>query len=303
MSQTIWVTGASGFTGKYLIESLREKAGTDSIIAISRKQHEVKFADVSLSIDITDSRAIQQVAKRYRPDQVYHLAGLMPPNDESAMFHVNVSGTYALMNALCCVGAVSTRVLVVGSAAEYFSNDTGYYREDNAIGGFSPYGRAKSAQTMIALAAGHNMGIDVVVARPFNLVGPGLSRNLVVGEICAQLAEGKHELTLGNTLAERDFIDVRDAASAYIALMEEGEPSNIYNVCTGVSSSIEEVVKLAGKVCDLSPEVVSDSSRFKPQDVDKAYGDPGKTYACVAWRPLYSLADSIRDMVKELRCE
>ncbi len=297
-ASTIWITGASGFTGTHLVKYIRSLPLDAHIVSLSNVAEIVPDVDESINCDITDAHTVKMLAEKYPPNGVFHLAGMMPPNDDAIMFNVNVAGTYTLINSLHMAGCKNVRVLSIGSAAEYFANATGEYTEESVVGGFSPYGGSKCAQTLLALKAGEAMGVDVIVARTFNLIGPGLSRNLVIGEICAQIAEGKTTLNLGNIDSERDFLDVRDAVRAYWCLFQQGTNNSIYNVATGVSTSIREVIELAAKIAGTELNILTDTSKLKSQDLDRSCGNIDKICSEIDWAPEIPIERSIRDMMK-----
>lgn len=297
MSKYIWITGASGFTGKHLINHLRSTEPDLKIIGLVSKSSTQSGADETFSLDINDVRRITELADHYPPHRVLHLAASMPPKPETEMFQVSVQGTYSLLCGLRQSTSPNPRILVVGSAAEYLPNSTGYYSEDSPIGGLSPYGRSKSAQTMLATSAGAAFDIDIVVARPFNLIGPGLSRNLVIGEICAQIAEGKTELQLGNIDSERDFIDIRDAVAAYWMLIKGSECSGIYNVASGCVYSIRNVLEIASELVGRKLAVSVDEKRLKINDLDRSCAVTEKISMDFNWKTTTPLRKSIQEMI------
>lgn len=295
MPETIWITGASGFSGKHLINAVRD-AFDARIIAVTNSTASVDGADVTVPLDIVSMEQVCSLAEEYPPEGVFHLAGLMPPADEADMFRVNVQGTYALLSALRVACAGKARVLITGSAAEYVPGSQGYYSEDCQIGGAVPYGRAKAAQTLLAKSAGEMFGLDLVIARPFNLIGPGLSPELVAGNICRQLAEGKTVLRLGNVSTARDFVDIRDAAEAYVAIYRNGRSLESYNVCTGRATTITDLVDAAAHVYGVEVSIETDSAFVKKQDFNVAYGNPEKTVKETGWSHRYSLQETFQAM-------
>lgn len=294
MPDTIWITGASGFSGGHLLKAVRE-AMDARIIAVTNNTPKVEGADETVALDIVDTDQVAALARDFTPDGVFHLAGLMPPAGESDMFRVNVQGTYSLLSAFRS-HAPDVRVLITGSAAEYVPTEQGYYDEGCQTGGAVPYGRAKAAQTLLARSAGKMFGIDVLVARPFNLIGPGLSPELVAGNICRQLADGQTRLRLGNVSTARDFVDIRDAVEAYVAIYQQGRSYESYNVCTGKATTITDLVDAAAKVYGVEVEIQSDSAFIKKQDFNVAYGNPEKTEQETGWCNRYSLLETMQAM-------
>jgi GDP-4-dehydro-6-deoxy-D-mannose reductase len=213
------------------------------------------------------------------------------------LWRVNVLGTLNLLRALSDRRSPALRILNVGSAAEYLPHRGRTLRETAPAGGLSPYGRSKWAQGQLALALGRELGLAIVVARTFNLVGPGLSTALVAGALCAQFAQREsRRIQVGNLESQRDFIDIRDAAAAYATLVERGRPGRIYNVCTGRATRIRAVVQCLSRLTGLRPRLQRDPARLKPQDVDRVCGD-NSALRSLGWKPKVSLRQSLQDML------
>lgn len=183
-------------------------------------------------------------------------------------------------------------------AAEYLENDSGFYTEESPIGGNSAYGKAKSAQTRIARATAESAGFDLMIARPFNLLGPNLSANLVMGKVCQALAAGASTIRLGRTDAQRDFLDIRDAARAYLDIVQKGLPDTIYNVCSARCTRISDLIDMAIAITGCHVEIESDSSSAKPGDVDRSYGNNDRVRRDTGWSPEISLEQSVRDQLR-----
>lgn len=294
----IWVTGASGFTGQHLLKQLCE-VGDAEVVGVYRTAPVDPIDGVQIElIDLADANLLRERLESSSPDQIFHLAGQMPPATSSAMWDAFVRNTYHLLNAVRSSSAQKpVKMLVAGSAAEYLSNSTGVFSEDSAIGGVSDYGMSKSAQTMLCLNAAEQFGIDLVIARGFNFLGPGMSPNFVVGQICAQLAKGAEELVLGNLQSERDFLDIRDVASAYRTIMRSDAAGSVVNVCSGKATTIKEMVDIACEIYLVQPRIQS-KARNHGFDIDRAIGDSTKLIETLRWQPAISLHQSISDVKK-----
>ncbi|XOV86659.1 MAG: GDP-mannose 4,6-dehydratase [Pseudomonadota bacterium] len=298
MKRSVWVTGASGFSGQHMLTWLADHQPDADVIPISRR---AAGSAAHTPLDLTDLDATTALARATRPGQVYHLAGAMPPATGDAMWLAFVQATYTLLRALHDAGCGDTRVLLVGSAAEYMPNDGSALAESAAVGGLSPYGMAKSAQTLLALKTAAMYGMELVVARTFNLIGPGMSRSFVLGEICAQLAAGTKTLKLGNIESQRDFLDIRDAVDAYGQLMASSVSLEVFNVCSGEATSIRTMIELAIAADGATPEIISESSRHRANDFDRVIGDPHKITTQTGWRPVVTLEESVRDVIAAFR--
>ncbi|HWD92934.1 MAG TPA: GDP-mannose 4,6-dehydratase [Verrucomicrobiae bacterium] len=253
--------------------------------------------DVYHRLDLGDEAALLEAARAETPDRVIHLAGLLPPAADADLWRVNVAGTLSLLRALAGTKKAALRFVTVGSAAEYTNFSARRIREDHSAGGNSPYGRTKWAQSTLALAFGAEAGIKVMVARTFNLIGPGTPQSLVPGALCAQFSNGQQEIKVGNLRPERDFIDIRDAVAAYWAICEKGIPGGIYNVCTGKTASIRALVDLFRQCADGPRRIQSEAARSRKNDFSRVCGDNTRLLK-LGCRPKISLKQSVRDMLE-----
>lgn len=296
---TVWITGATGFTGSYLVDFLKDVVGLPSVIGLARSQSASVRTDAFYPVDLTVPGAVSEIAAEVPPAVIFHLAGMAPPADEAQMWHLNVGGTVQLLHGLVAAGCTDCTVVCAGSAAEYRMASAEPLNENSSCGGAAPYGFSKWSQTCTALSLGKELGIKVMVARPFNLVGPKLPRRLVAGAICAQFADvDSRVVRVGNVQSERDFIDIRDTVEAYWKIAEYGEAGEVYNVCSGKPTSIQQLLALFSDLSPSKKQIVSETARMKTVDLDCIYGSNEKLYRLSGWRPRIPLEQSLRDMLE-----
>jgi GDP-4-dehydro-6-deoxy-D-mannose reductase len=198
------------------------------------------------AVDFTDADALARLLERTRPGHIFHLSAALTAPDLSSMVRANVLHASALLDAVRRSG-IDTRVLIVGSAAEYgpLRTDEMPASEDLPSRPVTPYGCTKAAQTQLAIAS----GLPVVVARPSNIIGPGMPRELALGRFAAELAdlasqEGDRVLRLGDLSAVRDMIDVEDVVRLYWRLLNtDAAVGQVVNVATGTGVSMAEALK------------------------------------------------------------
>ena len=296
----IWITGAAGFSGRHLIRFLRQLPKPLQLVGFDLRSDAPEGLDAYHPVDLGDGAKLRELAEAQAPDYVIHLAGVLPPAAEADLWRVNVAGTLNLLQALAAAKNPALRLVTVGSAAEYTNYSTGRIREDHSAGGASPYGRTKWAQSTLALAFGAERKMKIMVARTFNLIGPGTPLSLVPGALCAQFTNGEPEVKVGNLKPERDFIDIRDAVAAYWAICEKGTPGNIYNVCTGKTASIKTMVELFRKNAPVAKRVRQEAARSRKNDLNRVCGDNSKLLA-LGCRPRISLKQSVCDMLQAAR--
>lgn len=295
--RNVWITGAAGFSGRHLIHFLHGLPEPLHLVGFDIRPEAPEGLHEYHQVDLGDSAKLCEIARLQPPDRVIHLAGLLPPAPETDLWRVNVNGTLNLLHTLVGARARAIRFVTVGSAAEYTGLSARPIREDHSGGGYTPYGRTKWAQSTLALAFGAQRAINVMVARTFNLVGPGTPPTLVPGALCAQFADGQYDVKVGNLEPQRDFIDIRDAVAAYWTICEKGKPGNIYNVCTGKAASIRKLVELFCQCSPVPRHIRQDATRSRKNDLNRVCGDNARLLK-LGFRPKISLRQSVRDMLQ-----
>jgi GDP-4-dehydro-6-deoxy-D-mannose reductase len=192
-------------------------------------------------------------------------------------------------------------MVVSGSAAEVGSQAAAFspVSESVACAPESEYGKSKLEVTRLCQQES-SPPLEIVVARTFNVCGPGLHRDLVLGNIAAQILEiqqGRRErIECGFLGSRRDFVDVRDVARAYVALAQRGSPGEIYNVCSGESQLLRELVTrmLAEAGLDVT---ICERNEARPGDPLDIYGNRAKIESQTGWSPEIPLPQSLREML------
>lgn len=295
----VLITGSAGFTGRHLVGHLRAHEPDVRLAGFDRRAGAPPVLERRFVGDAARGNALREAIAAWRPDVVIHLAGSVAPAAKAELWLGNLAAAVNLFQSLHVEGLLC-RVLVIGSAAEYGPVPASPIAEDQTCRPLTDYGRAKLAQTLLARASWRELGLPVVVARPFNLVGPGMSASSLLGTVCAQLAQRERggRLLLGNLDGSRDFLDVRDAVAAYWELAHAADPGEIYNVCSGVATPLGEAVRLAVTLSGREIAVESSPARVRSGDVEYSCGDPAKIERRTAWRPERDLATSLRDALE-----
>ena len=307
----VLVTGAGGFVGGHLIAALRSRG------------HEVVSADRApngddhdtVPLDVTDPLAVRGAVELARPDAIAHLAAqaFVPASlaDPEGTFDVNAHGTLRLLEAaraLADQGGPSPRVLVVSSGDVYGAQPSEALplRETTAPRPRSPYAASKVSAEALALAYARSYGVDAVVTRAFNHIGPGQYERFAVVDFALQIARvaagGAARVLVGNLDASRDFLDVRDVCDAYVLLLEgRGAAGEIYNVCSGTSTTMREILRRLIELAHVPVEVHDDPARMRPADVPVSVGDASKLRAATGWVPRIPLVAALRAVYDDAR--
>jgi GDP-4-dehydro-6-deoxy-D-mannose reductase len=304
----VLVTGASGFTGQQMIRHLLEKGGC-AVTGLVRKPFPLFFGDnVScVGADLLDRARLFDALSTVRPDGIIHLAG-RNHGSLKELLDANEAGTKNLLDAAFRANP-ECRVLVIGSSAAYGYAGSDPVTEDAPLRPLSDYGVSKAAQDILALKQYFDLGRQVSVARPFNLVGPGQPPSFICGRIVQQIVEienGQRDaLDILETSSRRDFIDVRDAVRAYFLILSHPAFSQ---QCAGRAFNIgSEITFAISAVISLIEEITGDRYTVRvpenPPDVPVPFlmSDTTRIRTVTGWAAEISLKESLRDMLDAAR--
>lgn len=293
------ITGAGGFSARHLTKRLRA-AGKSRICGIGRAASVINgHLDSYAACDLRDKNSVAKAIRELRPTRVFHLAG-QAKGEPGDLYSINVVGTVLLIEALqeYCP---EVEMLLIGSAAEYGSVDPLHLpiKEDQPCRPDGPYGISKHAMTMIGIDCFKRRGMKIVVARPFNIIGPGISEDFLVGALLKRIrlsieSGNGAPVKVGNIDTERDFISVEDTVDAYISMMSGGFWGEVFNVCSGVPVSVGTVMDMLAAIAGVPIRFEVDTSLVRPQDVRVSYGSHQKATQSFGFRPKLTLESFLR---------
>jgi GDP-4-dehydro-6-deoxy-D-mannose reductase len=306
-SPRIVVTGAGGFAGGHLLDLLTA-IGADVFAwsgprIPSQEAREPEHPHVTWRVvDLLDVATLDAGLAEDRPTEIYHLAGAAHVGsswrEPTLPLAVNTLGTHHLLQGVRRIG-IRPRVLVAGSAAVYRSSSTAL-SESSPLAPTSPYAISKLAQERVGTIAAECDGLDVLITRPFNHVGPRQSPEFVVSGFARQLAQieaglAEPVLRVGNLDASRDLTDVRDTVRAYAAVMARGEPRRPYNICSGRPYRIGDILERLLALTKRQVEVTVDTERLRPNDTPVLQGDGSRIEREIGWTPRIPLEQTLEE--------
>ena len=305
MPAPVLVTGAAGFVGSHLLELLAHD--TAEIVAWQRPGTEPLVAGNGVrwaTVEMLDRDAVRAALRSIKPEVIYHLAGLPHVGDSWGKtrdtFEGNVLASHYLFDGLRREG-LKPRVLVTSTAFVYQPVDRALLESDPVCPN-SPYGTSKLAQEMVAMRAWDDDGIPGLVARAFNHIGPRQSPSFVAPGIAKQIAAieaGRAEpvLKMGNLASRRDLMDVRDTVKAYRAMMRSATPGIPYNVSSGKSVVIKDLVDLFIGRAKVPIRIEQDPAKFRPVDTAFLQGDHSRLAAATGWVPVIPFEQTVEDLL------
>lgn len=310
----VLVTGADGFIGSHLTESLLERGyevkafayynsfntwgWLDTLPEEKRKEIEV------FTGDIRDPNGVREAMKGV--DGVFHLAALIaiPFSYHSPDSYVdtNIKGT---LNVLQAARQLETSRILVTSTSEVYG--TAQYvpiDEKHPYQGQSPYSATKIGADRLAESFYRSFGLPVSIVRPFNTFGPRQSARAVIPTIISQLLAGKEEIKLGSLTPTRDFNYVKDTAAGFIAIGEsEKTIGEEINIATQQEISIGDLAQeIIGQI-NPNAKIICDEQRLRPEksEVNRLLGSNAKIKALTDWEQKYTFAEGIRETIEWMK--
>lgn len=304
MKGTAIITGGSGFVGHYLVRHLTEAAPELKLIVLDPASPSGELGVEWMPTDITSREHVVDAVRRSKPAFIFHLASAERGQEPSTLFRVNMLGTLHVLEAAS--GAApkdDPRVLCVSSSAVYGTAESGEaLRETDRVRPVTLYGVSKAAAELVVLRETTVSQVHAVIARPFNVIGPGQPQGFVCADIVRRVVRAERGLDgglvrVGPLDTRRDFVDVRDVAKALWELAQRGESGEAYNIAAG-SYAIQDVVDTLARLSTSPFDVVCEGERSHGRaDIREQMGDNRKITEHTAWRPRITLEESLRDML------
>lgn len=302
MERSAVVTGVSSFAGRHLARQLLE-AGWKVEGTVNSRACEVDGV-VEHRVDIADSDALSELLGRVQPDVVFHLAAIVDTVDTPSVIElqrVNVLGVAAVVEAIRAA-APSARLIYTSSAFAYgfTAPDEQPVVEDQPLRPLTPYGASKVAGEAI-VAQYARAGGDALITRAFQQTGDGHVGAYALSDWAEQLAKikrsgGSGSIATGNLDVERDYLDVRDVASAYLALADAGETGDVFNVSSDVPVTMRALLEGLIAAFDVDVEITTDQSRLRKIDQPRFVGDSSRLRAATGWAPAYEISQTLDEL-------
>lgn len=310
----ILITGMTGFAGQYLAALLLKDLDVEIHGTYHSEEGRARISDLAEKVilhqaDLTVKEEVEKVINDSAPMEVYHLAAQTSPSesmkDPAATLMTNTLSELYLFEALKSQNNPSTRVLAVASAEVYgaVSPEDLPIDENTPLRPVSPYAVSKITQDYLALQYFLSHRMQIIRARPFNHIGPRQQSKFVLPMFAKQVAEIDKGLKdpvmkVGNLKARKDFTDVRDIVRAYALLMEKGEAGEVYNIGSGKSVAIQEMLDMLLSLTDKKITVEIDQDLYRPLDTPDVICDYTKLKELTGWEPEIKLETTLRDTLE-----
>lgn len=309
------ITGGHGFAGRHLAQHLVDckedvavtyHPNEDAAIASRAAAFPLPKTVQSFALDVTDRQALSDIVGLTQPDVIYHLAGItFVPDAERAFeqtFAVNHRGVVNLLDAVR-EKSPETRVLLVTSAEVYGEPVPGSLplTEQAVLRPVTTYGLSKCAADLTGCKYALGDGLHVVRVRPFPHIGPGQSDSFALSSFAKQVASiklGKSEpiIRVGNLEARRDYSDVSDIVRGYREAALNGNRGGVYNLSSGQSYEIGELLQKIIAIAEVDVEVQVDPERVRPVEIADMYGSYALATKQFGWKPRVDIEGTLHSL-------
>jgi len=302
----VLITGGTGFLGSFTAE--RRIANGDQVwstlFEYATGDHRHTPGVTEIVCDVTVREKLQQVIDESAPDVVFHFAAQTFIGESWAdpgyTLRTNSLGTVNVLDILRAKRSQAA-VVIACSSAEYgeVAGRGAPVQETDPLLPVSPYGLSKLDQDVLGHLYFRTHGLRVIRARIFNTIGPAKQGDFLA-DFCKQITaieagEVEPLLRTGELNSRRDLSDVRDTVAAIDLLSSRGAPGEVYNICSGRTVRIGDVVDLLLAVAGRQIEIHVEASRLRPFEESIIWGDNQKLVACTGWSPKISLERTLRD--------
>lgn len=308
----ILVTGADGFIGSHLAESLVLSGHQVRAFVLYNSFNSWGWLDqadpkIKKSIDvfagdIRDPHGVKEAMKGC--DVVLHLAALIaiPYSYHSPDTYIdtNVKGTLNIVQAARELGV--KKVVHTSTSEVYGTARFVPISEDHPLQGQSPYSASKIGADQIAMSFYSSFETPVSIIRPFNTYGPRQSARAVIPTIISQIASGKRTIKLGSLHPTRDFNYVKDTVEGFIAVAaSEKSVGEVINIGSNYEISIGDTVKMIAEIMGADIMIETDDDRLRPEksEVERLWADNSKAAELLGWSPRYAGQEGFRRGLEE----
>jgi len=293
------ITGASGFTGRYLAAELAARGHEVHGLVHSAPREQVRGLSEVHQGDLADSGRVQAIVETIQPDHVVHLAAIafVAHDDVEELYRSNIVGTRQLLQALSRLPKLPASVVVASSANVYGNAREGSLDESLPGAPANDYGVSKVAVEYLAKVYADRL--PLIIVRPFNYTGLGQSSNFLIPKIVEHARDRRPVIELGNLDVSRDFSDVRMVVDSYSRLI--GSPAAIggtFNICSGVAVSLREIVELVQDISGHDLEVKVNPAFVRADEVRTLRGSAQRLENAIGQLRHIPLPGTLRWMIE-----
>lgn len=314
------ITGFSGFVSRHFLNYLMENDLSYEVLGVDVNLPKFSMEDYAPTltmsfeqVNLLDKEAVEDMIASFRPDYILHLASFSSVayswQHPADCFMNNTSIFLNVTEALRKHNLCDCRLLSVGSSEEYgdVKKEELPLREDMSLVPVNPYAVARVSQEMMAKVLADSFGMQIMLTRSFNHMGPFQDERFVIPSFVRRILDiaesgaKSGEIETGDTSIVRDFVDVRDVVCAYYRLLLDGKAGEVYNICGEKGVSLAEVVDQIADIVGVSVTTRVNPDFVRPGDNQVVIGSAEKIRQDIGWTAEIPLRQTLTDMIEHMR--
>lgn len=312
----ILITGCSGFVSRHFLNYLIENNLSYEVLGVDVNPPKFAMEDYAPTlamsfeqVNLLDKEAVEDMIATFRPDYILHLASFSSVayswQHPADCFMNNTSIFLNVTEALRKHDLCDCRLLSVGSSEEYgdVKKEELPLQEDMPLVPVNPYAVARVSQEMMAKVLADSFGMQIMLTRSFNHMGPFQDERFVIPSFVRRILDiaesgaKSGEIETGDTSIVRDFVDVRDVVRAYYRLLLDGKAGEVYNICGEKGVSLAEVVDQIADIVGVSVTTRVNPDFVRPGDNQVVIGSAEKIRQDIGWTAEIPLRQTLMDMI------
>lgn len=310
------ITGFSGFVSRHFLNYLVENNLSYEVLGVDVNPPKFAMEDYAPTlamsfeqVNLLDKEAVEDMIATFRPDYILHLASFSSVayswQHPADCFMNNTSIFLNVTEALRKHDVCDCRLLSVGSSEEYgdVKKEELPLQEDMPLVPVNPYAVARVSQEMMAKVLADSFGMQIMLTRSFNHMGPFQDERFVIPSFVRRILDiaesgaKSGEIETGDTSIVRDFVDVRDVVRAYYRLLLDGKAGEVYNICGEKGVSLAEVVDQIADIVGVSVTTRVNPDFVRPGDNQVVIGSAEKIRQDIGWTAEIPLRQTLMDMI------
>jgi len=308
------ITGFSGFVSKHFIDYLNDHHEGAIVIGLDINDPVFSFKqykNINCSfkkINLIETEAVKNILLEFQPNYILHLASFSSVAyswEQPVNAFVNNLNIFLNLVDQIRLLSIDCRILSVGSSEEYgkIVQSNLPLVEDMPVNPISPYAVARHSQEQLSKVYCEGYGLNIVMTRSFNHIGPGQLEKFAIPSFIKKILEAKKKneksITVGNVNIVRDFVDVRDVVKAYYLVLLNGKKGEIYNICSNQGVTLKSIIENIMDLVGYHIEIEIDPALVRPNDNEIIIGSYDKIKNQLNWEPTINLNQSLKDIIED----
>jgi GDP-6-deoxy-D-talose 4-dehydrogenase len=292
-SKTILITGISGFTGKYLTEYLIK----NNYVVYGISNQVYNDSTNIFQCDITNKEDLLLVLKKVKPNYIFHLAAIsfVQHLEIEEIYKVNVLGTQNLLDGAFEIKEHLKKIIIASSATVYGNQSDTILSEKLCPNPVNHYGISKLSMEHITKTYFHKL--PIIITRPFNYTAPGHGEQFVIPKIAKAFINKQHDLELGNIEVYREYNSINFVCEVYYKLMKSEIVSEIVNIASGNTYSLNEIILLFEKATNHKVNIKINPDFVRKDEIERLSGDNKKLNSIINLSSNYTIEDVIKSFL------